>query len=66
MDKYLRKPRAQRAQATIEEVPGGNDAPASPPAPQAASAAATQDLIAQLLEQQAALADQITALQRSF
>ncbi|EJF60226.1 hypothetical protein DICSQDRAFT_63244 [Dichomitus squalens LYAD-421 SS1] len=59
MDKFLKKPRSQRPAATDE-------GPEEPQVAASADAGATNALIAQLMEQQKALADQLASLQKSF
>ena len=62
MDKFLKKPRSQRASATAEGE-GEAQTAASTSTPPAAD---TAGLLAQLMEQQKLLAEQIAALQQSF
>lgn len=62
MDKFLKKPRSQRASATVEGE-GEAQTAASTSTP---SAVDTSVLLAQLMEQQKLLAEQIAALQQSF
>ncbi|EJF61810.1 hypothetical protein DICSQDRAFT_136328 [Dichomitus squalens LYAD-421 SS1] len=63
MDKFLKKPRSQKLAAT-EEGPEEPQVAASTST--SADAGATNALIAQLMEQQKALADQLASLQKSF
>ncbi|EJF59605.1 hypothetical protein DICSQDRAFT_64916 [Dichomitus squalens LYAD-421 SS1] len=63
MDKFLKKPRSQKLAAT-EEGPEEPQVAASTST--SAEAGATNALIAQLMEQQKALADQLASLQKSF
>ena len=62
MDKFLKKPRSQRASATAEGE-GEAQTAASTSTP---SSADTAGLLVQLMEQQKLLAEQIAALQQSF
>ena len=65
MDKFLKKPRSQRASATTE----GEGEPQSSQTVASTSTASMTDtsaLLAQLLEQQKLLAEQIAAIQQSF
>ncbi|EJF55563.1 hypothetical protein DICSQDRAFT_73487 [Dichomitus squalens LYAD-421 SS1] len=63
MDKFLKKPRSQKLAAT-EEGPEEPQVAASTSS--STDAGATNTLIAQLMEQQKALTDQLASLQKSF
>ena len=62
MDKFLKKPRSQRAAATTE----GEEEPQTAASTSNPAAVDTSALLAQLLEQQKLLAEQIAAIQQSF
>ena len=62
MDKFLKKPRSQRVAATTE----GEEEPQTAASTSNPAAVDTSALLAQLLEQQKLLAEQIAAIQQSF
>ena len=65
MDKFLKKPRSQRVSATTEDE-GEPQSSQTVASTLTASMTDISTLLAQLLEQQKLLAEQIAAIQQSF